>query len=183
MLGRHSGDQVHKVKKTAGPLFLYFTCISTWGVDTFRLESSCNGGHDCVDFFQDHDRTYQGRLHPGVARNGITEIGHTNGLHTLFDELRARHPSLVVDVCAGGGRKIDLDIMERSIHKWQSDYAPVGGTTGQPLDSVQGHLMGEQHYQPLSAAGISSSAPYATQMPAAAPRDPVLPLSQRKIPY
>ena len=29
MPGRHSGDQVHKVKKTAAPLLLYFTCSQT----------------------------------------------------------------------------------------------------------------------------------------------------------
>ena len=135
--------------------------IGDWDVDTFRIESSCNGGHDCLSFFQQHDRTWQAQQYPGVERHGTTEIGHTNGLHALFDELRQRHPNLVVDVCAGGGRKIDLDIMERSIHKWQSDYVPAAGTTGTMLDQTQGHLMGEQHYQPLSAAGISSSYPYA----------------------
>ena len=129
--------------------------IGSWQIDTFRIESSCNGGQDCVVFFQDHDRTYQQRKYPGVARNGTTEIGHTLGLHAVFDEIRMRHPGLVVDVCAGGGRKIDLDIMERSVQKWQSDF------TGEGLsDPLQGHLMGEQHYQPLSSAGIWSSDPY-----------------------
>lgn len=127
--------------------------IEAWGVDTFRIESSCNGGHDCLSFFQQHDRTAQRARHPSVPRSGATEIGHTNGLHTVFDELRRRVPSLVIDVCAGGGRKIDLDIMARGIQKWQSDYTGAA-------DDRQGHLMGEQHYQPLSAAGLSSSDPY-----------------------
>ena len=61
-------------------------------------------GHDCLVFFQAHDAVYQKILHPGLARNGTTEIGHVLGLHRVFDELRLRHPGLVVDVCAGGGR-------------------------------------------------------------------------------
>ena len=109
--------------------------IKTWEIDTFRIESSCNA-HDCLNYFQDHDRRHQAEKHPGVARNGTTEIGHTLGLHAVFDELRAQHPGLVVDVCAGGGRKIDLDIMERSIQKWQSDDTSIGHP-----DPLQGHLM------------------------------------------
>lgn len=136
--------------------------IDAWDIDTFRIESSCNGGHDCLSYFQSHDNSRQARLHPGVPRAGITEISHTAGLHTLFATLRSRHPGLVVDVCAGGGRKVDLDIMQHAIQKWQSDYTPPPGTfTGAAHDNVQGHLMGEQHYQPLSAGGISSSEPYA----------------------
>jgi alpha-galactosidase len=76
-------------------------------------------------------------------------------LHAVFAEIRERHPGLVVDVCAGGGRKIDLDIMSLSIQKWQSDFTSKGAS-----DNLQGHLMGEQHYQPLSAAGIWSNNPY-----------------------
>ena len=129
--------------------------IGSWDIDAFRIESSCNGGHDSLVFFQDHDRTYQAQLFPGIARNGTTQIGHTLGLHAVFAEIRRRHPGLVVDVCAGGGRKIDLDIMELSIQKWQSDFTSKGAS-----DALQGHLMGEQHYQPLSAAGIWSSDPY-----------------------
>ena len=129
--------------------------IASWEIDTFRIESSCNGGHDCLVFFQAHDAVYQKAHHPGLARNGTTEIGHVLGLHRVFDELREKHPGLVVDVCAGGGRKIDLDIMERSIQKWQSDFTSQGDP-----DPLQGHLMGEQHYQPLSAAGIWAADPY-----------------------
>lgn len=73
--------------------------ICSWDIDTVRIESSCNGGHDCTVFFQHHDRTYQAGLHPGVPRNGTTEIGHSLGLHAVFDEIRERHPGLVVDVC------------------------------------------------------------------------------------
>lgn len=54
--------------------------------------------------------------------------------------------------------------MERSIQKWQSDFTG-GPSQGDPdgvaaQSQLQGHLMGEQHYQPLSAAGIWASDPY-----------------------
>jgi hypothetical protein len=85
--------------------------ITAWEVDTYRIESSCSGGHDCVSFWQQRDLAAQATSHPNLARNGSTEIGHVTGLLDLFDELRRRVPSLVIDVCAGGGRKVDLDIM------------------------------------------------------------------------
>eukprot|EP01047_Picozoa_sp_COSAG01_P074056 COSAG01_NODE_12256_length_1773_cov_0.762843_2_plen_146_part_01 len=68
--------------------------VGSWEIDTFLIESSCNGGHDCLVFFQAHDAVYQKILHPGLARNGTTEIGHVLGLHRVFDELRLRHPGL-----------------------------------------------------------------------------------------
>ena len=45
--------------------------------------------------------------------------------------------------------------MSRSIQKWQSDFTSRGAP-----EPLQGHLMGEQHYQPLSAAGVWANDPY-----------------------
>ena len=154
-------------------------------VDTYRIESSCGGGHDCLSFWHDYDRSWQAVRHPHVARNGSSEIGHVNGLLTLFHTLRRRHPWLVVDVCAGGGRRVDIDIMSTSIQKWQSDFAsPANQTTraycprlpSAHFDCVQGHVMGESHFQPLAATGHCSPGVYAWRSGMSTVRLPVPPI-------
>jgi len=55
-------------------------------------------------------------------RIGITEIRHVEGLYELWDRLLAAHPGLVIDNCASGGRRIDLETLRRSVPLWRSDY-------------------------------------------------------------
>jgi len=61
-------------------------------------------------------------------RQGITEIKHVTGLLAYWDELRRRHPDMLIDSCASGGRRNDLETMRRAVPLWRSDYAfePVG---------------------------------------------------------
>jgi alpha-galactosidase len=61
-------------------------------------------------------------------RQGITEIRHVTGYLAYWDELRRRHPNLLIDSCASGGRRNDLETMRRAVPLWRSDYAfePVG---------------------------------------------------------
>jgi alpha-galactosidase len=60
-------------------------------------------------------------------RTGIHEIRHVEGLYWLWDQLLARHPGLLIDNCASGGRRIDLETTRRSVSLWRSDAADVGG--------------------------------------------------------
>ncbi|MEI6970318.1 MAG: alpha-galactosidase [bacterium] len=55
-------------------------------------------------------------------RQGMTEIRHVEGLYAFWDELLRRHPGLLIDNCASGGRRIDLETVGRSIPLWRSDY-------------------------------------------------------------
>ena len=55
-------------------------------------------------------------------RVGITEIRHITGMYGLWDDLRAAHPGLLVDNCASGGRRIDIETLRRSHPFFRSDY-------------------------------------------------------------
>jgi len=55
-------------------------------------------------------------------RQGMTEICHIEGLYRLWDELLQRHPGLIIDNCASGGRRIDLETLSRSVMLWRTDY-------------------------------------------------------------
>jgi len=54
-------------------------------------------------------------------RRGITEIRHIEGLYAMWDDLMKRHPGLVIDNCASGGRRIDLETLVRGLPLWHSD--------------------------------------------------------------
>lgn len=56
------------------------------------------------------------------GRRGISEIKHITGLYKFWDALIKRHPHLLIDNCSGGGRRIDIESLKRSIPFFRSDY-------------------------------------------------------------
>jgi len=86
-------------------------------------------------------------------RQGITEIRYIEGFYAFWDELLARHPGLIIDNCASGGRRIDLETTSRSIPLHRSDYVlePNG---------AQSHTYGLNFYLPLSGAGTNTPDTY-----------------------
>jgi alpha-galactosidase len=89
-------------------------------------------------------------------RQGITEIRYVEGLYEMWDELLARHPGLMIDNCASGGRRIDLETITRSVPLWRSD---TGCSPGHP-EWNQNQSMGLAQYIPLFTVGIWSPEPY-----------------------
>lgn len=73
-----------------------------------------------VDYVKwDHNRDLvDAGLWP-TGRAGVHE--QTLATYRLLDELRARHPGLEIESCAGGGGRTDLGIMERAERVWASD--------------------------------------------------------------
>jgi alpha-galactosidase len=63
------------------------------------------------------------RANDAEDRQGISEIRHVMGYLAFWDELRRRHPNLLIDTCASGGRRNDLETLRRAVPLWRSDYA------------------------------------------------------------
>lgn len=80
-------------------------------------------------------------------RIGIREIGHVTGLYRLWDVLLERHPDLLIDDCAGGGRRIDLELLRRSVLFCRSDYQCH---TNILAEVVQAHHAGSSRYLPYT---------------------------------
>jgi alpha-galactosidase len=76
-------------------------------------------------------------------RIGMTEIGHIEGLYAYWDALRAQHPGLLIDNCASGGRRLDIETMSRSVALHRSDAAGI------PLGE-QFHTQGLAPWVPLN---------------------------------
>lgn len=83
-------------------------------------------------------------------RIGMTEIKHIEGLYAFWDELRTRYPNLLIDNCASGGRRIDLETMSRSIPLWRSD---VQCFMDYDTDCSQTQSEGLNRWVPLNACG------------------------------
>ena len=83
-------------------------------------------------------------------RRGMTEILHINGLYRLWDALRDRFPGLLIDNCASGGRRIDVETLRRSVPLWRSDAQC-------PADPVpelaQCHALSHSAWMPYSGTG------------------------------
>ncbi|WP_324651541.1 alpha-galactosidase [Georgenia sp. H159] len=54
-----------------------------------------------------------------TGRAGVHE--QTLAVYRLLDEVRAAHPGLEIESCAGGGGRVDLGILERTDRVWASD--------------------------------------------------------------
>ena len=61
------------------------------------------------------------RKNDAPNRIGISEIRHVEALYRIFDALLERHPGLLIDNCASGGRRLDFEMMHRSVPLWASD--------------------------------------------------------------
>lgn len=59
-------------------------------------------------------------------REGITEIRYVEGLYAMWEDLIRRHPGLVIDVCASGGRRLDFETLRWGLPLWHSDRQCFG---------------------------------------------------------
>lgn len=88
---------------------------------------------------------------------GIHEIRHVEGLYAYWDYLRERFPGLLIDNCAGGGRRLDLETMSRSAPLWRTDYS-YGEVNG-----YQCHTYGLNFYLPIHGTGLYKTDPYSVR--------------------
>lgn len=56
------------------------------------------------------------------GRRGMTEILYINNLYRFWDTILERFPNLLIDNCAGGGHRNDIEMLSRSVPLWRSDY-------------------------------------------------------------
>lgn len=103
------------------------TMIQKEGIGIYRIDGplGANSPNKCFQPLQ------WWRQADAPDRQGITEIRYIEGLYAFWDELRKRHPGLIIDLCGGGATRIDIEAMSRCIYLWRSDwdhpgFEPVG---------------------------------------------------------
>ncbi len=103
--------------KDAG--FLGYVCLGSPAGYAHTLESISNTVRAMrarwlkLDFNIDPGRGCTRTDHGHAAGDGL--FRHYQGLYRLLDEVRARHPELIVESCSSGGLRIDLGLV-RHVH-------------------------------------------------------------------
>ena len=114
-------------------------CISDFirneGIDIYRQDFNM----DPLSYWEKSDP---------YLRTGISEIRHIEGLYSFWDSLLVRFPNLIIDNCASGGRRIDLETISRSSPLWRTDFH---GYTDP--DGCQDNTYGLNFYLPLHGTG------------------------------
>jgi alpha-galactosidase len=87
------------------------------------------------------------RANDAEDRQGITENHYVTGYLAYWDELRRRHPDMLIDTCASGGRRNDIETLRRAVPLLRSDY--IFEPTGQ-----QNHTYGIASWIPLYGTGV-----------------------------
>jgi alpha-galactosidase len=94
------------------------------------------------------------KLNDTPDRIGISEAKHIEGLYAFWDSLLVRFPNMIIDNCASGGRRIDLETISRSSPFWRSDYQ-----YGEP-NGYQCHSYGLNLYLPLHGTALYKTDAY-----------------------
>ncbi len=121
--------------------------INSQGIDLYRQDFNMSP----LGYWRGND---------GPDRQGITENLHVQGYLGYWDELRRRHPQLLIDSCASGGRRNDLETMRRAVPLHPTDYnygdltakqafhhslfqwIPFYGSNTVPMESVDPYAIG-----------------------------------------
>jgi alpha-galactosidase len=103
------------------------------GIDLYRQDYNI----DPLSFWRETDRP---------DRAGITENHYITGYLAYWDELRRRHPDMLIDSCASGGHRNDLETMRRSLPFLRSDCI-------QDAVGNQGHTYGLSLWLPYHGTG------------------------------
>ena len=115
--------------------------LTEQGIDLYRQDMN----FDPLEYWRAND---------APDRQGITEIRHVTGYLAYWDELRRRHPDMLIDTCAGGGRRDDLETLRRAVPLWRSDY----GIDDPP--AMQDLSYGLAMWVPYFGTAVRSSNPY-----------------------
>jgi alpha-galactosidase len=86
-------------------------------------------------------------------RQGLTEMRQIEGYLAWWDELRRRHPGLLIDSCASGGRRNDLETLRRAVPLLRSDYQSFDGNPAFAIGN-QGHTYGLSSWIPYYGQGV-----------------------------
>jgi alpha-galactosidase len=81
------------------------------------------------------------------------EMAHVGGVYGVMEQLRGRHPDVVLEMCASGGNRIDGEMIRRADAYWLSDQTTQ--TDGQRLQSASAAMVLPARYRYTSMAQSS----------------------------
>ncbi len=95
------------------------------------------------------------------GRTGICENHYVTNLYNFLDYLTENIDGLIIDNCASGGKRLDLEMTYRSIAFWRSDY----NCAYHPdlFNATQSHTYGISFWLPITGANLYMQDEYAAR--------------------
>ena len=93
-----------------------------------------------------------------LPRTGLTENFYIQGHLAFWDHLRSHKPGLLIDSCASGGRRNDLESMRRAVPLLRSDYEMTKDTD--KFEGFQGQTYGLSFWFPFYGGLSRFGQPY-----------------------
>ena len=143
LLGKDGSDKLFNLGNPAAWAWMVDRVdhlIKEQGIDLYRQDFN----EEALAFWRANDPP---------DRQGITEMRHVEGYLRFWDELHARHPNLLIDTCASGGRRLDLETLRRSVPLWRSD------DSANP-EHNQCQTFGMASWIPMFGSGTGCDTPY-----------------------
>ncbi len=92
------------------------------------------------------------------GRTGICENHYVTNLYRFLDYVVENIPGLVVDNCASGGKRLDLEMTYRSIPFWRSDYNCA--VHSDLFEATQSQTYGLSFWLPISGTAQNAVSEY-----------------------
>ncbi|MFC1462498.1 GH36 C-terminal domain-containing protein, partial [Verrucomicrobiota bacterium] len=99
------------------------------------------------------------RNHDASHRQGITENLYVQGYLAFWDELLRRHPDMLIDSCASGGRRNDLETLRRAVPLLRSDFQPFTKS----FEAQHGQTHALSAWVPFYGSGVVNKDKYAVR--------------------
>ena len=139
------------------PALAYMTAYLTSSVKAFELDvlrmdfnMDPAGSWALKDAQTAAARAAGGEQPPPAVQTGMAEVAHVTGLYSMWAAVVEANPGLLLDNCASGGRRLDLETATLSVPLWQSDMA---GNRGDVSESWQSQAMGLSAFLPIHSGG------------------------------
>lgn len=129
------------------------TDVQRWVCDMMdHYIRACGVKYVRYDFNLDPLPYWEASDKPG--RRGVAQLRHIHGLYEVIDWVRQRHPETILEGCASGGRRIDLETARRFHTALISDHTADPAIIRHHLYGINHFLPGNYHYviytQPIS---------------------------------
>lgn len=95
------------------------------------------------------------------GRTGITENHYVTNLYRFLDYLTENIDGLIIDNCASGGKRLDLEMTYRSIPFWRSDYNC--SVPDDLFEVTQSHTYGISFWLPISGTALNMTNEYSAR--------------------
>ncbi len=108
-----------------------------------------------LEYWQKADKEYYD------GRKGICENHYVTNLYKFLDYLCDNIDGLIIDNCASGGKRLDLEMTYRSIPFWRSDYNC--SYHSDLFEATQSHTYGISFWLPISGTALWMESEYSAR--------------------